>query len=87
MWWTLLPGDKVRRKSRVLTIGVVSRGPAAGESRAVSLRDSGQPAREIGKLKGNLVVLPRPESDTDDISEQNAAFQSGCGGLPGGVRL
>lgn len=66
----VLPVDKVRHKSKVLTIGVVSRvllpenpGPYHSEILS-SLRV------EIGRLKGNLVVLPRPESDADDISEQ-----------------
>jgi DNA-binding LacI/PurR family transcriptional regulator len=65
-----LPPDKVRRKSQVLTIGVVSHvllpenpGPYHSEILA-SLRV------EIGKLKGNLVVLPRPDSSVEDTSEQ-----------------
>jgi DNA-binding LacI/PurR family transcriptional regulator len=65
-----LPTDKARPKSQVLTIGVVSHvllpenpGPYHSEILA-SLRV------EIGKRKGNLVVLPRPDPSTDDISEQ-----------------
>lgn len=66
----VLPPDRGRRKSKVLTIGLVSRvllpenpGPYHSEVLS-SLRV------EIGKLKGNLVVLPRPDSAADDISEQ-----------------
>ncbi|HTS19968.1 MAG TPA: GntR family transcriptional regulator [Verrucomicrobiae bacterium] len=65
-----LPADRVQRKSQVLTVGVVSHvllpenpGPYHSEILA-SLRV------EIGKLKGNLVVLPRPETGEGDISEQ-----------------
>ncbi len=66
----VLPSDKAHRKSQVLTIGLVSHvllpenpGPYHSEILS-SLRV------EIGKLKGNLVVLPRPDPSTDDISEQ-----------------
>jgi len=66
----VIPPDKAHRRSKVLTVGLVSRvllpenpGPYHSEVLA-SLRV------EIGKLKGNLVVLPRPESATDDVSEQ-----------------
>jgi DNA-binding LacI/PurR family transcriptional regulator len=64
------PADKRRLKGKVLTVGVLSRillpenpGPYHSEILA-SLRV------EIGKRKGNLVVLPRPETDGDDMSEQ-----------------
>jgi len=66
----VLPTSKGRHKSQVLTVGVVSRvllpenpGPYHSEILS-SLRV------EIGNLKGNLVVLPRPESYADDITEQ-----------------
>jgi LacI family transcriptional regulator len=65
-----LPEDRARRKSKVLTIGLVSHvllpenpGPYHSEILA-SLRV------EIGKLKGNLVVLPRPEFGGDQMAEQ-----------------
>jgi LacI family transcriptional regulator len=66
----VLPSDKARRKSQVLTVGVVSHvllpenpGPYHSEILA-SLR------MEIGNLKGNLVVLPRPDANPDAITEQ-----------------
>jgi DNA-binding LacI/PurR family transcriptional regulator len=66
----VLPSDSVRHKSQVLTVGVVSHvllpenpGPYHSEILA-SLRV------EIGKRKGNLVVLPQPDPSNDDISEQ-----------------
>jgi LacI family transcriptional regulator len=65
-----LPPEKGRRHSKVLTVGLVSRvllpenpGPYHSEILS-SLRV------EISKRRGNLVVLPRPETDVDDISEQ-----------------
>jgi DNA-binding LacI/PurR family transcriptional regulator len=65
-----LPPDKIRHKSQVLTVGVVSHvllpenpGPYHSEILA-SLR------MEMSRLRGNLVVLPRPDVSVDDISEQ-----------------
>jgi len=65
-----LPPEKRPRQSKVLTVGLVSDvllpdnpGPYHSEILS-SLRV------EISKRRGNLVVLPRPESNVDDISEQ-----------------
>ncbi|HTS18647.1 MAG TPA: GntR family transcriptional regulator [Verrucomicrobiae bacterium] len=64
-----LPVRRERVRNKVLTVGLISRvltgepGPYHAEILA-SLRT------EISKRKGNLVVLPMPQSDTADISEQ-----------------
>jgi DNA-binding LacI/PurR family transcriptional regulator len=64
-----LPALRQRRRNKVLTVGLVSRvltgepGPYHAEILA-SLRT------EMSKQKGNLVVLPAPQADGPDISEQ-----------------
>jgi DNA-binding transcriptional regulator YhcF (GntR family) len=64
-----LPVPKERGRNKVLTVGLVSRvltgepGPYHAEI-LTSLRT------EISKRKGNLVVLPTPQADSPDISEQ-----------------
>ena len=64
-----LPATRQRSRNKVLTVGLVSRvltgepGPYHAEILA-SLRT------EMSKQKGNLVVLPTPQDDGPDISEQ-----------------